>query len=350
MKKYFTVFLAAPLVLGLLAAGSVTSPSAAEEAKGPKVTWNLSIWGNKRAFSAHVERLSELVAEKTGGNFDIKLVYGGALSPPKENIDGLNLGAFEIAPVCVSYAPGKTPATMALNLPFLPILDVDTMIRVHRAFYAHPAVAKEFAAWNSQVVMTTLVPRYEFMGVGSPPRTLDDWKGKRVRALGGVGDAMKLLGASPTSVPAPEVYPSLERGLVDAASFPFTYAFASYRLQEISKWYTSNLAISTTGCPVLANTAAWKALPDAYRKAIQDSLDPSLAAQAVAYKEADEKNLPDFKKRGLEAVVYSKEEKAKIVAIGGQPIWDAWIAEVEPQGVPGRELLQLILDTADKAS
>ena len=72
--------------------------------------------------------------------------------------------------------------------------------------------------------------------------------------------------------------------------------------------------------------------------------------QAAAYEAADEKNLPDFKKRGLEVVVYSKEEKAKIVAIGGQPIWDAWVAEVESQGVPGRELLQLILDTANKAS
>ena len=49
--------------------------------------------------------------------------------------------------------------------------------------------------------MTLLLPQYEFMGTGKAPRNLEDWKGMRVRALGGLGDAMKLLGEVLTKVP-----------------------------------------------------------------------------------------------------------------------------------------------------
>ena len=31
--------------------------------------WNVSVWGKRRAFTEHVEKIAELVAEKTGGEF-----------------------------------------------------------------------------------------------------------------------------------------------------------------------------------------------------------------------------------------------------------------------------------------
>ena len=48
-----------------------------------------------------------------------------------------------------------------------------------------------------------------------------DFKGMRIRSLGQQGKAMAKLGAVPTSVPAPEVYTSLDRGLLDAAGFAY---------------------------------------------------------------------------------------------------------------------------------
>ena len=50
---------------------------------------------------------------------------------------------------------------------------------------------------------------------------LEDFKGMRIRSLGQQGKAMAKLGAVPTSVPAPEVYTSLDRGLLDAAGFAY---------------------------------------------------------------------------------------------------------------------------------
>lgn len=62
---------------------------------GP-VTWSVSLWGKRRAFTEHLEKLAELVAEQTNGRFRLNLSYGG-LSKSRENLDGIAAGAFEMA-------------------------------------------------------------------------------------------------------------------------------------------------------------------------------------------------------------------------------------------------------------
>ncbi len=64
--------------------------------------WNVSLWGKPRAFTEHVEKLAELVAQKTNGEFTLNLSYGG-LSKNKENLDGIAIGAFEMAQFCAGY-------------------------------------------------------------------------------------------------------------------------------------------------------------------------------------------------------------------------------------------------------
>src|SRR3546814_9338024 len=71
--------------------------------------------------------------------------------------------------------------------------------------------------------------------------------------------------AVPTSVPAPEVYNGIERGIFRAAAFPYTYAFASYKIDEIANWHTTNLAPGANNCPTIVGIQAYEALPDQYK-------------------------------------------------------------------------------------
>jgi TRAP-type C4-dicarboxylate transport system substrate-binding protein len=194
--------------------------------------------------------------------------------------------------------------------------------------------------------MTLLLPQYEFMGTGKPPRNLEDWKGMRVRALGGLGDAMKLLGAVPTSVSAPEVYTALERGTFQAASFPFTYSFTAYKLHEVSKWYTLGMQLGIVHNSVVLSQSAWKALPDEYKKILEEARPEAYRLQRVAYEEADKKSFPMFEKRKLEVVKVTPEMRAKLIAAAGQPVWDQWVAETEKKGLPGKEALEKVLSLA----
>jgi TRAP-type C4-dicarboxylate transport system substrate-binding protein len=341
-----SVLRVASAALLLCSAGFTGLASAADN---PTVTWNLSTWGPPRAFTAGVEALAKHVESESGGKFTIKIHYGEELGKAVDNLDNIKLGSFEIAQICTGYHPGKNPAITVLDLPALPLADPDVHARVHDAIYKHPAIVNEFKRWNAMVFMSVLQPQSEVMGTGDAPTKMENFKGMRVRALGGTGDALKNLGAVPTSVPAPEVYNALERGVFRAAAFPYTYAFASYKLPEISKWYTTNLAPGANNCPTVVSLDALKALPANYRDMLEKGRPVAYEALKKAQKVIDEKNLADWQKRGLTAIKYSDEELKKFLDGGAKPVWAAWVKASAAKGVPAQELLDKVLAEADKA-
>lgn len=339
---------ASALVTGA-AAALVAAPLAhAQAVDGPKVEWRLATWGKPRAVTAGIELLAKQVGERTGGKFNITIGYG-TFGGERELLDILSAGGLQSTMICSSYHPDKHPAYTGLDLPFLPLPDFETQSAVHEAYHQHPYILQELGKWNAIPYASSLLPQYEFVGRGNPPKTLVDFKGMRVRAIGGIGEAMKNLGAVPTSVPATEVYTSIERGTVDAVSFPSTYAHASYKTYEIGTWFTSNLAPGTVACPIVINKNAWAQLPPQYQKLLTE-LRPRLKEALIdAYRKADEKNLPLFKRK-LTFVTYTPAELAEFRRVGAQPVWDKWVAEVTAKGAPGKELMQLILDSSAKAA
>jgi len=319
----------------------------AAEVDGPEVHWNFSAWGKPRAFTAGIETLAASLKEKTGGKFTIKIHYGGALSKNRENLDGLKLNAFEATMFCNFYHPGKNPALMVLTMPFLPIATWKQNVAVRDAVYNHPDVVREMDRWNAMLYVSTYLPQYEFLGKGKPPRTLADWKGMRVRAGGGVGQAMKVLGAIPTTTTATEVYTGVQRGTMDAASFPFTYSHVAYKIHEVTEWYTSNLSPGSSDCPVVFNKTAYGKLPAQYRKLIQDLRPKVVKAQVQAYIDIDKKNLPMLEKK-LEKVTYTDAELAAFRKAAGKPVIDKWIADNQSK-FDAAGLVKLIMDTAAAA-
>lgn len=323
MIKLFKGALVASVALALCA-GSTQ----AAEVNGPKLKWDISLWGKPRAFTAGVEKLAALVKDKTGGNWEIKVHYGAALSKSRENLDGLSVDAFQGAMFCNFYHPQKNPALMALTMPFLPMNSWEDNRKIRDAVYNHPAVKKELAQWNAMTYVSSYLPQYEFLGKGKPPTKLEDWKGMTVRAGGGVGQAMKVLGATPTSSSATEVYTGVQQGTMDAASFPFTYSHVAYKIHEVTDWFTGNLSPGSSDCPVVFSINAYNGLPDQYKKLLADVKEDVIAAQIQAYIDIDAVNLPMLKSK-LKEVRYSEETLAAFRAAAGKPVIEAWIKDNE---------------------
>ncbi|MCW9035285.1 MAG: TRAP transporter substrate-binding protein DctP [Alphaproteobacteria bacterium] len=321
MKTIFKGMLAAGTALALLA-GSAQ----AAEVVGPKLKWDISLWGKPRAFTAGVEKLSALVKDKTGGHWEINLHYGAALSKSRENLDGIAIDAFQGAMFCNFYHPKKTPALMVLTMPFLPMSSWEDNQKIRDTVYAHPAVKKELAKWNAMAYVSSYLPQYELLGKGKAPTELADWKGMTVRAGGGLGKAMKVLGATPTSSSATEVYTGVQQGTMNAAAFPFTYAHVAYKIHEVTDWYTANLSPGTSDCPVIFSASAHKSLPLQYKKLLTDIRPAVVKAQIQAYIDIDKKNVPMLKEK-LKEVRYSDETLASFRKAAGKPVIEKWIAD-----------------------
>ena len=325
---------------------SLPTVAGAQEVKGPEVTWRLSLWGKRRAFTEGLEHVSKSVSEKTGGNFKLKLFYGEQLSKSKENLDGISVGAFEAALFCSSYHPGKNRPLNVLDLPFLPFNDLDVMVKTMTKVYKHPAATKALAVWNARLYMPNPLPQYEYMGKGKPPASVADFKGMRLRALGGMGRAAKAIGAVPTTVPASETYTALQRGTVDAIGFPYTYTFAAYKLDEVADWYTTNMSLGTSNCPIVFNIDAWNDLAPQYQELLESLIPGSQEVQKAAYAAKDIVNKKKWAADPkLTAVTIAEDEMAEFRRIGGKPLWNAWVADNKDH-LPAQELLDLVLKSA----
>ena len=347
-KTILTVVAASLVAAGASLTGSV-APAAAQMVEGPEVNWKMSLWGKRRAFTEGAEYVSAQVAERTGGKFTIKLFYGQQLSKSKENLDGISLGAFQAAIFCASYHPGKNKPLNVLDLPFLPLADFNVMRTVHETVYAHPAAQEALGKWNAVIYMPAILPQYEYMGRGEPPQSVADFDGKRLRALGGMGEAAKKLGATPSTMPASETYTALQRGTIDAIGFPYTYTFVSYKTEEISDWVTTNMKLGTVNCPTVFNVAAWNDLPDQYKELLNSLKDGAAAAMEAAYEAQDVANVKRWMEEGkIQLVEIPEDEMVEFRRIAGKPVWDAWVEDNKDE-VPAQELLDLVLSTAKAA-
>ena len=306
------------------------------------VEWNVSLWGKRRAFTEHVEKLAELVAKKTAGEFTLNLSYGG-LSKNKENLDGISIGAFEMAQFCAGYHRDKNPSITVLELPFLGISSLDEERRISQAVYRHPAVQADIARWNATLLMPSPLPQYNLIGVGDAPLTLADYKGLSVRATGGIGKAMAAVGAVPTSMTASEVRQALDSGVIKAVAFA-PHAHMSFGTIESGKWWTTNLNPGTVNCPVVANTDALNELSDTHREALLGSIDDALDYYIATY---NGKTMADWgpvlTEKGIKSITYDDTELNAFRTAVAQPAAVAWITDNTARGLPAQELYDLVI-------
>jgi TRAP-type C4-dicarboxylate transport system substrate-binding protein len=325
--------------VGPLAVTALVATAFATEAMATE--WNVSLWGKRRAFTEHVEKLAELVAEKTGGAFTMNISYGG-LSNEKENLDGISIGAFEMAQFCAGYHPDKNPSITVLELPFLGVDSLQMEDEVSMAVYQHPAVVADLALWNATLLMPSPLPQYNLIGVGPAPDKLADYDGLSVRATGGIGSAMEVIGAVPTSMSATEVRQAMDSGVVKAVSFA-PHAHMSFGTTENAEWWTTNLNPGTVNCPVVANTDAFDALTDAEREALTSSIPEAMAYYIDYYNnETMAAWGPLLKEKGIEEITYTPEQLAEFKSIAAKPAADAWIAENAARGLPAQELYDMV--------
>ncbi|EPX78897.1 C4-dicarboxylate TRAP transporter substrate-binding protein [Litoreibacter arenae] len=309
--------------------------------------WNVSVWGKRRAFTEHVEKLAELVAEKTGGEFTMNVSYGG-LSKNRENLDGISIGAFEMAQFCAGYHPDKNRVVTVLELPFLGVSNLEEEVAVSNAVYAHPAATEEMAQWNAKLLMTSPMPQYNIVGTGEPRDTLEKMQGMRVRATGGLGAAFEAAGAVPTSVTATEAYQAMESGVVDTVAFA-QHAHLSFGTINQADWWTANLNPGTVNCPVVVNIDAYEALSDEERDALDSSVPEALDHYLANYGELLKRWDEVLEEKGVEKVEIDQSVIDEFRAKAADPAREAWIADMEAQGIPGQELYDLVVKTlADK--
>ena len=305
-------------------------------------SWDVSLWGKRRAFTEHVERLAELVSDKTNGEFTLNLSYGG-LSKNKENLDGISAGAFEMAQFCAGYHSDKNPTITVMELPFLGVNNLAEEIAASQAVYAHPAAQKDLGRWNATLLMPSPLPQYNIAGKGAAPTSLSGLEGINIRATGGIGNALKKVGVNSVSLGAGEVFGAMESGAIQGAAFA-PHAHLAFKVVDEAEWWTSNLNPGSVNCPVVVNSEALADLSDAHRAALLGSVDEALEWYVEKYQVSVDKFNATIAEKNIQVLTFSDGDVAKLQATAA-PVLTDWIADMDSRGLPGQELYDLVQAT-----
>lgn len=285
--------------------------------------WNVSLWGKRRAFTENVEKLAELVAAKTNGDFTLNISYGG-LSKSRENLDGIAIGAFEMAQFCSFYHTAKNPSITVTELPYSADVSLARVTEILKAVHNHPIVKKDLARWNATLLMPTPLPQYNIVSKSDPLEELSDFQGLRVRGPGGIMGVLGKLGAVKTGVPFSEVRQSMDSGVIDAASFA-PHAHLATKSYKVGKWATTNLNLGSADCPVVVNTDALNALAPAHRDALLGSVDEALDFYVKNYTDNTiGKYEAAITEAGLTQVTFTPEQTAELNRLA-ESVREEWV-------------------------
>ncbi len=305
------------------------------------VVWDVSLWGKRRAFTEHVERLAELIDEKTNSQFTLNISYGG-LSPSRENLDNIAAGTFEMAQFCTGYHPEKTPLLSVLELPFLGVTSLEQELDLSLAVYNHPAVEADLSRWNATLLMPSPQPQKNIIGVGQPPVSLGDFRGMTVRATGGVRQAIEALGAESANLPSPEVAGALTEGRIQATAMA-PHGHIAFRTVESGMWWTSNLNPGTSNCPVVVNTEALEALSISNRVALLSSVEEALKHYVDSYNDVTMAAWgPALQENHIIELSINENILEAINEAVATPAATAWIEQNSALGLPAQELYDLV--------
>jgi TRAP-type transport system periplasmic protein len=173
-----------------------------------------------------------------------------------------------------------------------------------------------------------------------PIRGLDDIKGMRMRSPSAAqATQLKQMGAAPVAMPITELYPQLERGVIDGAMVPFS-VILDFRLGEVARHYTIPGPLFGRSSFVIAmNQRKYDSLPASARQAIDKLSGRQLSLKATdVYAKRSDEGIESVRGKA-EVIELSKSEQARIGKVL-DPIIDEWIKENEAKGIPARAMLK----------
>ena len=237
-------------------------------AYGPGAPFYVQGPGSPTDFIKMVDAMSQ-------GRLKIQHFAAGELIPALEGFDAVSKGTVEMNCANAYFWAGKTFAAQYFTaVPF------GFNFQGMNAWLYHGGGIK---LWEEVYAPFNLVPipmgntGVQMTGwFKKPIEKVDDFKGLKMRIPGLAGRVYAQLGVDVKLLPAGEIFPALERGVIDAAEFVGPYQDRRLGLQKAAKYYyTTGWHESSTVTELIVNKAAWDSLPPDLQEIVRAAAAPA---------------------------------------------------------------------------
>ncbi|MBB3018619.1 TRAP-type mannitol/chloroaromatic compound transport system substrate-binding protein [Microvirga lupini] len=247
------------------ASTAVAAPAIAQSM--PEVKWRLQSGFPKSLDTIYgaAEVIAKFVSEATDGKFQIQPFAAGEIVGTPQIADAVGGGTVELGHTCSYYYFGKDP-TFAIGtaLPF------GLNARQQNAWLYHGGgndLLNEFYAKHNMYGMPAGNTGVQMGGwFRKEIKTVQDLQGLKMRIAGLAGQVMAKLGVVPQQIPGGDIYPSLERGTIDAAEWVGPYDDEKLGFSKVAPYYYyPGFWEGGPSIHLFVNQAKWKELPKAYQ-------------------------------------------------------------------------------------
>lgn len=216
-----------------MAAAAIASPLHAAEYT---LKWATVTRGDMQEKFGH--KLAEVLPKATNGRVEVKVYPGGQLGSPAALIEGLQLGTVEGYENPADFFSGVDSRFGVFSIPFL-FRDTEQANKVFadpefNAYCMKMAEAKGLVGVNLAVAAESL-----YFGVKRPLRTLEDFKGLKLRVNATPAERARMAALGATAVPMglPEMITSLQNGVIDGTMSGMSI-YTNFNLQNVGKVLT----------------------------------------------------------------------------------------------------------------
>ena len=252
---------------GILAAGS--APAIAQSL--PEVRWRMASSFPKALDTLYgaAEFIARRVGEITGGRFRITPSAAGEIVPGLQVLDAVQQASIESAQTAMYYFFGKNPAfAFGTCIPFGP------NYRQQNAWWYHGGGEQMYndflKAYNCLAIAYGNTGTQMGGWFRKEIKSVDDFKGLKMRIGGFAGQVIAKLGAVPQQIAAGDIYPALEKGTIDAAEWVGPYDDEKLGFYKVAPyyyypgWWEGGAMLE-----FFINSAKWAELPKNYQSLVQ---------------------------------------------------------------------------------
>jgi len=280
--------------------------------------------------------------QATGGEVKTSLLSGGALGPAPELYTRLVQRVIDWGQFNIGYTPGVFPLTEMFELPIrYPSAEILTkaIIEINKKGYRD----KEYG--DVKFLFDYAIGPYQLWSNVKITR-VEDLVGKKLRCPSPTYvEISKALGGVPVSMPAGEIFTSMQKGIIDGTWACGDMA-AAFKIGEIAK-YVIMTNIGTTTQTWAMNKTVFKALPEAGKKYIEENWEKLSLFGGRTFDEYNEKGFAFARKNKVETIEWSEAELKKMDKMI-TPLFKTWAAKLEGKGLPGMKALSELHQALEK--
>lgn len=346
-KLLVSIFLVFVLTLALFMASSSSA-----EAKPIVLKYaNPMPVSDKQAWGLTLKPWGEAIEKRSNGRMKLKAYHSGSLIKFPATPNSMKAGMADLAYFSTMFAPAFFPSWLfggVLNPITSPRSPFEGIMISYILYDEFPSFSEELKAKNMMVLLHNSTVPLTLISKKECP-SLADLKGKRIRIFAGEyhAELVKLQEANPVMIPWPEVYESLDKGIVDGM-VTVTTGMRDLKLYEVAEYlYTMGDSFI---CPLnccfmtLFSVNTFKKLSPELRLIIlEEAKRIEREYSEIALEELYPDALKEMRKGGLKITPWPAEDLAKWNKIVG-PLYQKVGKKMEEKGLPGSKMVNRYLE------